>query len=359
MKIGLNLKLAITVVLIFVLVIATCLLWRPVKYNWLRSRLLSDDSNTRGEAIIALSKEGSNVIPYIRLWLRSDNPRLIVSACRVLERMEQQDWQQALPELETILSKGNWDTVISAAALACNKNYIWHKGEEDKLEWHSCWKNHTARKNLCFYVLLNATADLKPIEKLQAKDRSYDDWQTIRDKNALFFRALHDLCNSEEKDARIDSWFQSEGMGARLDHGWATEIMSEGRKYIVCILSSQAFFRPGGFVQKIILIGKEGQILDSIGCGINDRYGGLSTNIEPSSAQDGAQLVIRFNGHGNNTWHNWHHIVYQDKTSKFQDANEKNQPSIWNKKGLCRIKITKYKFEILFPELEDVGQKKE
>ncbi|MHC4662710.1 MAG: hypothetical protein ACYS8W_13600 [Planctomycetota bacterium] len=359
MKLSLPLKLGIFVVLLFGIVIAACFVWKPMKYGWLKSQLLSADSGDRNNAIEKLSKEGGAAVPYIRDWLRSGDARLIAGACGALEKMEQPVWQQVLPELEAILSGSDPEAVRAAAAVAFHRKHIWHRSEGNTLAWHSCWKSDTARKNLCLYVLLNATVDEEPDAKPSSKSPSFADWQTIRDKNDLFFRALRGLCSEEETDARIHVWFQSESMGALLRYGYAAGINSGGKEYIACVVGNLAVSVPGTSAQLIILIGKNGRILDSIGCGINSRYGGISTNVKATPAPDGAQFVINFIGNEfNDYWHNWHDIVYKGETFKFWDDDERHQPSDWNRKGLCRFRIENDRFKVLFPELKKEEEKK-
>ena len=51
-------------------------------------------------------------------------------------------------------------------------------------------------------------------------------------------------------------------------------------------------------------------------------------------------------------WHNWYRITCAGKTYDFRE-DEKKQPSVWDEKGLCRIKIADGRFVVLFPELKE------
>ncbi|MHC4660650.1 MAG: hypothetical protein ACYS8W_03075 [Planctomycetota bacterium] len=64
MKLGLPLKLAILVVVIFGVTIAACLLFRPLRLRWYESKLDSDDVQTRrraAEKLLTLGPDGREI----------------------------------------------------------------------------------------------------------------------------------------------------------------------------------------------------------------------------------------------------------------------------------------------------------
>jgi HEAT repeat protein len=103
MKIGLNLKLAIGILLVFGLLLLGMALYHPVWYRVHRRQLESKDTAAREAAADAVAARGAHAIPYIRRWLRSNYEPLITGACLVLEKMEGDTWEDALPELGEIL----------------------------------------------------------------------------------------------------------------------------------------------------------------------------------------------------------------------------------------------------------------
>ena len=170
-----------------------------------------------------------------------------------------------------------------------------------------------------------------------------------------FFKALSALAESQEEKPEKYLTFSSDGSyGAAfstLETGRAVEICAEKERYVVAILGAPGICVPGVSACQIILISPDGKFLDMVACHINSRYGDVGVNSITPSTADGAQLIFTFCTRGSG-WHNWHEITYRGKTYSFSE-DEDEQPSVWDKKGLCRVKIAKNRFVVLFPELKE------
>ncbi|TET35635.1 MAG: hypothetical protein E3J72_10835 [Planctomycetota bacterium] len=157
MKLSLPLKLTIFIVLLFAAVIATCMLWTPVRYMRYRSHLRSDDKTVRANAVKKVAAEGLKAIPYVRRWLISYDEKLTHWACLALDRMEGDLWEKALPELESIL-KGNPSKLTDAASVvACRAIPAYREGMGPEMRWKYFSKQKAAKRNICIYLLGNST----------------------------------------------------------------------------------------------------------------------------------------------------------------------------------------------------------
>ena len=136
---------------------------------------------------------------------------------------------------------------------------------------------------------------------------------------------------------------------ALLNRGKAISLTVEKQTFVVAILGATGFSVPGIECQKLILIDDAGKILDELSCGINTRYGSLTTAYPKRDDDDGAQLVIQFVPTPDNKskWHNWHTITHEGKPYTFRA----NEPIDWVNRGLVRLAIRDGKFRVLFPEL--------
>ncbi len=173
-------------------------------------------------------------------------------------------------------------------------------------------------------------------------------------ENAPFAAALAVLAKSHNK--RPDDYlaYRGEGSFSVLKYGEAVQLKSNGKLYVVAILGSSrsVVAIPGVSAQQLVLISQEGDLLDKLGCGINSRYGLIRTEVRVPPASDGAQLVLVFRPHYDSSgWHNYHDITYGGKTFRFREE-QSEQPSVWDRKGLCRVKVEQGTFRVLFPELK-------
>ncbi|TET36008.1 MAG: HEAT repeat domain-containing protein [Planctomycetota bacterium] len=131
MKISLPLKLGILIVALFGVVIAGMFLYQPMRYSYLKSRLLSDEPMERDAAIRTLAAEGEKVLPILRRWLKSGDARLVGNTCLVLINQEGDYWKALLPELEELLDGPVSDITGAAAGLLIAKNFQWEEKYEE------------------------------------------------------------------------------------------------------------------------------------------------------------------------------------------------------------------------------------
>ncbi len=145
---------------------------------------------------------------------------------------------------------------------------------------------------------------------------------------------------------------------AILQKGRAVKFDSANQTYTVVILGTIPFGVPGNDAQKLLLLSESGQVLDTLSCGINSRYGSLLTAYPKRDDDDGAQFVIRFIPRPINKskWHNWHTVIHGENKYTF-DVAEKNEPIDWVNRGLVRVAIKNGKFRILFPEVNEPENK--
>jgi len=126
-------------------------------------------------------------------------------------------------------------------------------------------------------------------------------------------------------------------------------------EFVVVLLRSWNFAIPGIEVQTIFLLNDQGKFLDRISCQINSRCRPLYTAIPTKPEPDGAQLIIRLDGfsaRGNFA----HYLYHGNEEQKFywgHDKMPRNQPSLWDARGLCRIVIKDSKFQVILPTKKD------
>jgi HEAT repeat protein len=148
------LKLGVGIVVVFGLVLAGYYVYGPLEFAYYKSQLQSDDPATVQSAVAAVAAKGKPAIPVVREWLRSPSDKVVIGACKILENMSGDFWQDALPELEAELS-GPINVHSDAAAAivvkkeyACSLNMLY-----DKSQWNHYQNAPYIRRNICFYVL--------------------------------------------------------------------------------------------------------------------------------------------------------------------------------------------------------------
>jgi hypothetical protein len=183
------------------------------------------------------------------------------------------------------------------------------------------------------------------------------DGSVIESSQVPFFQALTNLAKSQRKNPDEYTTFRRDGSFSILTEGRATALRSGQKNYVLVILGAPLIGVPGISAQQLILLNEDGQILDKVSCDINSRYGEVVTEVkEEDEAPDGAKVIMVFKSNNHSSvWHNWHAITYGGSTSIFQES-EKDLPSIWNKQGLCRIRVEDDRFVIVFPK-KDVHSK--
>jgi HEAT repeat protein len=158
MKIGLPLKLGIGIVVVFGALLLGMALYWPLWYRVQGSRLESADAAVRETAIDALADKGKYAIPHIRKWLGYSSDARITGACRVLEKMENDLWENALVELERILDSAHsvkTDAVVMIFFL--KKHGFRLDDDEEEILFNTYKANPLRQKNILLGILFKST----------------------------------------------------------------------------------------------------------------------------------------------------------------------------------------------------------
>ena len=135
--------------------------------------------------------------------------------------------------------------------------------------------------------------------------------------------------------------------------GWGARVSSDGKPYVVAVMSPEVRWSPGTSVQQLILLDQNGRILDKLACSTGSRFGVVRTEVKASPAADGAQIVIRYiSDTGLPGGHAGHFITHDQEPVLFTEGDELRS-AVWKKKGLCRIRVADDRFEIVFPEMKN------
>jgi hypothetical protein len=199
----------------------------------------------------------------------------------------------------------------------------------------------------------NRTDDTKPQNKRLVDlilNSPADGSELENSQEAPLFQALTTLAKSQGKNPdEYTTFLRDDGTFSPLTKGRAVAFRSGPKNYILVILGAPRIGVPGISAQQLILLSEDGQILDKVSCDINSRYGEVITEVKEDEAPDGARVIMVFKSAHSSGWHNWHAVTYGGNTSTFWES-EKDLPSIWNKQGLCRIKVENDRFVIVFPK---------
>jgi hypothetical protein len=125
MKIGLPLKLAIGIVVVFGLLFTGMALYRPFMFRYHTWRLKSSDPAVREATVRTLAVKGKAALPYVRKWLASENDVLIEGALSVIEKMPADTWTKALGDLETVLEGPVSRHTDHAVKILINHKFPW------------------------------------------------------------------------------------------------------------------------------------------------------------------------------------------------------------------------------------------
>jgi HEAT repeat protein len=123
MQDSLPLKLGISILVVFGLLLAGMALYMPFWYRYQLRQLRSDHAGERGAAAEAIAARGKGAMPYIKEWLRSGGDKTAAGACLVLEKMDGSAWKDALEELEKILDHARSEKTDAVAMLFLKKKY--------------------------------------------------------------------------------------------------------------------------------------------------------------------------------------------------------------------------------------------
>lgn len=180
-----------------------------------------------------------------------------------------------------------------------------------------------------------------------------------------FFRALVKLGTRHGVSAAdltsYDSGESETGGRSRcgLTSGRAVIVRGQDGPRVIAVLKPGGLSSvPGIAAEQLVALDPSGRVTDRLACGINSRYGDLTTEFPAKPEVDGAELVVRFvpnrlNGGG---WHNWHTITRDGKGYTIWAKDEGNTGG-WAKQGLLRAVIRGGKFRVLFPALPEPAVK--
>ncbi|TET32907.1 MAG: HEAT repeat domain-containing protein [Planctomycetota bacterium] len=132
MKLGLSLKLGIFVVAVFGVIIAGMFLYQPLRYAWLKSRLMSKDPEVRDAAIKTFLAESERSLPYLRRWLSLKDTNLRVRILDMLWNAKGNIWEEVLPEIEKILAEEVSDLTDGIFIELEKKDFDWKKRFRNK-----------------------------------------------------------------------------------------------------------------------------------------------------------------------------------------------------------------------------------
>jgi hypothetical protein len=179
-----------------------------------------------------------------------------------------------------------------------------------------------------------------------------------RDRKSAFFAALTAVArkNGARAEDYVDYW---------VDGGFAAEV---GGGNVLVVLEGWDHFIPGSDTRYLLLLDRDGRLLDRLSCKINCRLtrvhlkedsGVFRTDVHPPAGPDGARVVIRYTpekggvmGHGHviGRGGSWHSFAWTPEGAGGVGPEE------WLKKGLCRVAVRDGRFVILFPLLPPDGE---
>jgi hypothetical protein len=118
------LKITAGIIVVFGLLFVGMALYEPLWFRIKRGRIESKDEAIRLAAAKAVAAKGVRAMPHIKKWLDSGNDARVAGACLVLEKMEDNTWEKALHELETILKDDHSKRTDCVVALLKKKGCI-------------------------------------------------------------------------------------------------------------------------------------------------------------------------------------------------------------------------------------------
>jgi hypothetical protein len=173
-----------------------------------------------------------------------------------------------------------------------------------------------------------------------------------RDRTSPFFTALETL--GRRHGESYLPWGSDEGFAAEVGGGYVVAALGGASPCIV----------PGEDMQHLILLDRQGRLLDRLCCSISNRLtrmfadsGTFRTEVHARPQPDGAVAVIRYTPReGERVAGNYDHEIHRGgRIHTF--SWDQNTPGCiksaeWEAKGLCRVAVQDGKFAIVFPSLE-------
>ncbi len=173
-----------------------------------------------------------------------------------------------------------------------------------------------------------------------------------------FFAALIALARKHSLGTK-EYWLEE---CAVPDEGYAVQIGTGSDRHVVAILRGDSHCIPGYDAQYLLLLDRDGRLLDWLACVVNNRLTRMflnhmvdfRTEVPEANQADGAQLVVRFIPENSESISgNWRHsITHAGRTTYWswsQDELDAIRSAEWDSKGLCRIAIRDSRFSVLFP----------
>jgi hypothetical protein len=118
---------------------------------------------------------------------------------------------------------------------------------------------------------------------------------------------------------------------------------------------------PGTTASQVVLLSVDGRILDRLQCDVSSRFvRRLECEIPKGHDGDGARVVIRLprltdsGAEDEVRYPGAHSIILRGREYHFVEGGEKqNRLEVWHENGLCRATISRGKFFVLFPGIEE------
>jgi HEAT repeat protein len=123
MQDSLPLRLGISLIVVFGLLFTGMALYMPFWYRYQLWQLRSANPDGRDAAAEAVAACGKAAMPRIKEWLKSKSDRTVAGACLVLEKMEDDTWEDALEILEPMLDHARSEKTDAVAILFFEKKY--------------------------------------------------------------------------------------------------------------------------------------------------------------------------------------------------------------------------------------------
>lgn len=143
--------------------------------------------------------------------------------------------------------------------------------------------------------------------------------------------------------------------------GYAARARVGRDDYAVVVLRDTGRYRvPGKDTQALLLLGRDGRLLDAVSCVISNRLAAIfvgthddfRTDCYARPRGDGARLVIRYAPKEGGVEGNWSHEVRHGSLRRVVRWGRDVPHAQLEEKGLCRVAIRGGKFVVLFPRPE-------
>lgn len=172
---------------------------------------------------------------------------------------------------------------------------------------------------------------------------------------ARFFDVLSAVAMNQVVETEVTRYesgrCKSGEKSARLSKGRAVLMWAEEQPYVVVILGSHWAGMPSVEAQKVILLDKNGRILDQIAAAINSRYGKVVTHLT-TGPPGRSEVTIRVQPWRKGGSHNWHTITYHKKAYTFDVRPKPGIGEVVADPDLvCRFGIEDSRFKVLSPDL--------